>query len=439
MTTLDSVVVGAGQAGLGISYFLQQDKREHVVFERGRIGESWVSQRWDSFQLNTINSMNVLPGLPYSGPEPDGFWRSVDLVNYFQSYVERFQLPVQTGVEVVSVEQDEDEQVFIIKTSTDGQSNGSVLSRSIVIASGVQSTPKYPATHALLPPNITQLHSSGYRNPGALPAGAVVVVGSGQSGCQIAEDLLSAGRTVYICTSKVGRVFRRYRGRDILEWWIDMGWLDVTYSSLEDKSISRIPQPQVSGLGRHGHTVSLQSLARQKAVILGHLLNVEGSTLLLGDEAAENVRFADSFSQRQKDNIDAYLRQAGITPPPLEDDPADLYDPQAACVSPLRRLDMREARVGTVIWASGFEGDFGWIHLPVFDPNGNPIHQRGISPLKGVYFLGFPWLNSRKSGIIYGIKEDAGYIAGAISRQLERVDHRAGKLPGTALKNGMRK
>jgi putative flavoprotein involved in K+ transport len=418
VTTLDTLIVGAGQAGLGVSYFLQRDGRKHVVFERGRIGESWLSQRWDSFKLNTPNFMNVLPGLPYDGPEPDGFWRRDELVSYFQRYVEHFQLPVRTGVNIVSIARADGEEHFIIKTRTDGQAEETVLSRSIVIASGIQQTPKLPPTRSRIPHNITQLHTADYRSARALPPGAIVVVGSGQSGCQIAEDLLSAGRTVYICTSKVGRAPRRYRGRELLEWWIDMKFLDVTFASLENKAISRAAQPQISGLGRYGHTLSLQQLARQSAVILGRLLDSEGSTLILSDEAAAHVHYADEFSQGLKDDIDAYLAQAGITPPPLEDDPADVPDPQAECVSPLRRLNLREAKVSTLIWATGFTGDFSWIHLPVLDAEAEPIHQHGISPVLGLYFIGFPWLSCRKSGIIYGIDEDAHYIAGAIAEQL---------------------
>jgi putative flavoprotein involved in K+ transport len=417
MTPLDTLIVGAGQAGLGVSYFLQRDRRQHIVFERGRIGESWLSQRWDSFKLNTPNFMNVLPGLPYDGPEPDGFWRRDELVRYFQRYVERFQLPVRTGVTVVAVARAEDKERFIVKTRIDGQAEESVLSRSIVVASGIQQTPKFPQIRARIPDDITQLHTADYLNAKVLPPGAIVVVGSGQSGCQIAEDLLSAGRTVYLCTSKVGRAPRRYRGRELLEWWIDMKHLDVTFASLEDKSISLAAQPQISGLGRYGHTTSLQQLARQGVVILGRLLDVDAGALILSDEAAAHVRFADEFSQRLKDGIDAYLEKAGITPPPLEDDPADAPDPQAKCVSPSRRLKIREEKVSTVIWATGFTADFNWIHLPVLDAEGKPIHERGVSPVRNLYFIGFPWLNSRKSGIIYGIDEDARYIAGEISKQ----------------------
>ena len=363
MTILDTVIVGAGQAGLGVSYFLQQVENQHVVFERGRIGESWLSERWDTFRLNTLNYMNVLPGLPYDGPEPDGFARPDELVHYFQRYVEHYRLPVRKGVAVVSVEQTEDTQDFIVKTRTDGQAEESVLSRSIVIASGVLHAPKFPLSHSRIPSNITQLHTADYRNAAALPPGAVVVVGSGQSGCQVVEDLLSAGRKVYLCTSKVGRAPRRYRGRDILDWWIDMKFWDVTYASLEDKSISRAAQPQVSGLGRHGHSVSLQHLARQGAVILGRLLDVEADTLLLSDEAAAHVRFADEFSQKLKDAVDAYLAQAGITPPPLEADPADVPDPQAECVSSMRRLNLPRSRGRCDYLGHRVRGGF-WLDTP---------------------------------------------------------------------------
>jgi putative flavoprotein involved in K+ transport len=418
MAELDAVIVGAGQAGLGVSYFLQQDGRKHVVLERGRIGETWLSQRWDSFRLNTPNFMNVLPGLAYDGLEPDGFWSRDEYVRYLRSYVDHWHLPVRTGITVVSVEQAKGGEGFIVRTRAGGQAEESVTSRSIVIASGMLQTPKVPAVGSRMPHGITQLHTAEYRNAAALLPGAVLVVGSGQSGTQIAEELLSAGRTVYLSTSRVGRVPRRYRGRDILEWWIDMKFLDVTYASLEDKSISRAPQPQASGIGRYGHTVSLQHLARQGAVILGRLLDVNAGTVVLGDDATANVRFADGFSLRQKDGIDAYLTQAGITRPPLEDDPADVPDPQAACVSPLRLLDLGEAKVSTIIWATGLGGDLGWIRLPVFDAEGKPLHQQGVAPVRGLYFAGFPWLRSRKSGIIYGIKEDAQYIAAAIGEQL---------------------
>jgi putative flavoprotein involved in K+ transport len=418
MIDLEVAVVGAGQAGLAVSYFLQRAGLQHMVFERGRIGETWLSQRWDSFRLNTPNFMNALPRLPYDGPQPDGFWRNDEQVRYFQRYVNHWHLPVRTDVTVVSVEQAKDQERFILKTRSNDGVEVPASSRAVVVASGILHTPRFPPVRYCIPGDVVQLHTADYRNPAALPPGAVLIVGGGQSGCQVAEDLLLSGRTVYLSTSRVGRVPRRYRGRDILEWWIDTGFLDITFASLEDKSISRAAQPQASGLGRYGHTVSLQHLARRGVVILGRLLDVEAGTLVLGDDAAANVRYADEFSQRQKDNIDAYIARVGIAPPPLEDDPADLPDPQARCVSPLRRLNPGDANVTTVIWATGFHGDFSWIHLPVLDPEGRPIHQQGVASVPGLYFMGFPWLRSRKSGIIYGVEEDAQYIATAIAAQL---------------------
>jgi putative flavoprotein involved in K+ transport len=362
--------------------------------------------------------MNALPGLPYDGPEPGGFALASDLARQFEQYVARFALPVKTGVAVVSVRQAEDPARFVVDTVTAGQPQEPVLARSVVIASGVQHQPRMPELCSLVPPTIVQLHTSAYRSPQALPPGAVLIVGSGQSGCQVAEDLLAAGRTVYLSTSRVPRVARRYRGRDILEWWIELGFLDVTYDSLPDKSISRAAQPQISGLGPQGHTVSLQHLARQGVVILGRLLDVQSGALVFGDDAAAHVRFADEFSQQMKDRIDAYLAKSAIPLPPVEDDPADVADTAAQCVSPLRRLDLAQAGISTVIWATGFIGDFDWIQLPILDAAGRPLHRRGVSPVRGLYFVGFPWLNSRKSGILYGVGEDARFIADSIGAHL---------------------
>jgi putative flavoprotein involved in K+ transport len=418
MTILDVVVVGAGQAGLGVSYYLQRAGLDHVVFERGRIGEAWLSQRWDSFRLNTPNEMNGLPGLPYDGADAEGFASPVEFAGFMRRYVDRFGLPVQTGVQVVSVGPAEPADQFVVRTVRTELPRDAVHARAIVVASGFQCRPVIPAIGDRIPGDICQLHAASYRRAVALPPGAVVIAGSGQTGCQIAEDLLAAGRKVYLCSSRVGRARRRYRGRDTTGWMRDIGLFDMTYASLPDKTASREKQPQVSGLGPRGHTVSLQQLARQGAVILGRLQDVAADTLGLGDDAASNVRFADQFSQQLKDTIDAHLVRAGLALPPLEDDRADAPDPEAACASPIRSLSLREARVSTVIWATGFRSDLGWVHLPAFGVEGDPVHQEGISPVRGLYFIGAPWLRKAKSGIIAGIEEDAEFIARAVVTQL---------------------
>lgn len=413
----DAVVIGAGQAGLAISYFLRRNGYHHVVFERGRIGESWRTQRWDSFALNTPNSVNGLPGAPYDGPEPDGFWLCHELITYFERYAAQFELPIRTAVTVTSVEQLSDGKTFRVELKGN-QMEESVRTRNVVITSGIQQTPKIPAVHKQVPPDVMQLHTAEYRNPASLPVGAVVVVGSAQSGCQITEDLVEGGRQVYLCTSKVGRTPRRYRARDTVLWLKDTGYHDVTVDQLTDKSIIDAAQAQISGVGRYGHTVSLQHMARKGAVILGRLLAIEDGSLVLGDDAAEHVRFADERSAQLKRDIEAYIKRIGLDPPPLEEDPADVPDPNAECISPIRRLDLKKANVGAIIWATGFTADFSWIHLPVLDQKGMPVHRRGVSGVPGLYFIGFPWLHTRKSGLIRGVEEDAAYIAKVITERL---------------------
>lgn len=418
MNIQDVIVIGAGQAGLGASYYLQQKGIQHIVFEQGRIGETWLSQRWDSFKLNTLNKMNGLPGLQYDETEPDGFWGHHEQANYFQKYADTFKLPVRSNTTVSMVERTKDNTAFIIHTKTN-KGDESYTCRAVVIACGIQRTPKIPPINSKLPKHIHQLHTSEYRNANALPPGAVLVIGSGQSGIQIVEELLNEGRSVYLCTSKVGRFPRRHRGRDTMEWAVEMGFFNMTYTDLPDKSIARASQPQVSGLGRYGHSVSLQYLAEKGAVILGRLADIESDKLLIGDEAAAHVKFADEFSARFKSDIDKYLAKNKITSPPLEEDPGDIPDTDAKCASPLRELSLGDSKIGTIIWATGFKGDFNLIDIPIIDDKDQLIHERGVSPEHGLYFLGFPWLNSRKSGIIHGIEDDANFVVDAIEKQLK--------------------
>lgn len=414
---LDVVIVGAGQAGLAVSYYLKRDGRRFVVLERGRVGETWRSQRWDSFALNTPNWANVLPGYPYDGSEPDGFWRRDELVSYFERYVAKLDLPVRTGVAVTGVERAASGDGFIVRTND--PAGEALQARSVVVASGILQTPRIPALSAEVPDSVAQLHTADYRSPDATPPGAVVVVGGGQSGCQIVEDLLKAGRTVYLCTSKVARLPRRYRGREILKWLVQGGFFDEAVDELEDPAIQFATQPQISGVGRHGHTVSLQQLERDGARLLGRLIGVDGGTLVADDRLPEYMAFADERSAKFKQDIDDYIARAGLDAPPVEDDPADAPAAPGAGRQAPTRLDLVEADVGAIVWCTGFTGDFSWLHLPVLDDDGMPRHEEGISPEPGIYFLGFPWLRCRKSGLIYGVAEDAERIASAIARHLD--------------------
>lgn len=271
-----------------------------------------------------------------------------------------------------------------------------------------------PAIAADLGEQMSSLTAAAYRNADALTPGAVVVVGSGQSGCQIVEDLLGAGRTVYLCVSKVARIPRRYRGRDVVSWWHDMGFLDVAVGDLPDPATQYAAQPQVSGTGG-GHTISLQSLARDGASLLGRVERIEGVLWHLRPNVDECVRFADQKCAEFKAAIDAYIEANDIAAPAPGPDPYEPPMPDVHGSDRLERFDLEAEGVSTVIWCVGFGGDFSWIRHDVLGERGLPIHDGGVSPAEGLYFVGFPWLSKRKSGILLGVSEDAARIVDRIA------------------------
>ncbi|MEJ2239352.1 MAG: NAD(P)-binding domain-containing protein [Gemmatimonadales bacterium] len=413
MDHFDVVVIGGGQAGLGVGYYLGASGTKFVIFERGRVGETWRSQRWDSFTVNTPNWANRLPGDPYEGDEPDGFHQRDELVEYFERYTAKFDLPVVDGVTVTGV--DTDDAGFRVTCENTAGAAITVTATNVVIASGMMQAPRIPRVRELFPESLLQLHASEYRSPEHLPPGAVVVIGGGQSGCQISMDLIAAGREVYLCTSKVGRLRRRYRQRDVMEWGEDMGFWDVGVEDLSDPAIEFAAQPQVSGLGRFGSTLSLQSMARDGIHLMGRLINVDNGVLKTDNSLGEHIAFADERSAEFTKQIEEWISSEGFNAGPIEEDPNDKSAGPEVAESGITELDLTQAGVRSVIWCTGFTAEFDWIHAPVTDEKGRPTHKRGISPVPGLYFLGFPWLHSRKSGIIHGIDEDARYIADTIA------------------------
>lgn len=398
---LDAVVIGAGQAGLATSYWLTQRGLSHVVLERGHVGESWRTQRWDSFVLNTPSAVSVLPGDPYSGDDPEGFWTCDELLARFRGYVDRFGLPVRQGVTVVEV--DSMPHGFAVRTEPGEE----LEAKNIVVASGLMQAQKRPPAAAQVPDTLPSLHASEYRNASALPPGAILVVGAAQSGCQIAEDLLAAGRRVYLATSRVPRVPRRYRGRDIFAWLDSAGFWAQRPEDLADPAMRYVTQPQISGVGPRGHTVSLQWLAERGVALLGRFEGYRDGHLLFGDDLGANVRFADESSARMLGMVDAAIERMGIAAPPREDDPADRPHPNPDALNAPRRLDVAGETIGAVVWCTGFTAGFPWLRVPALDADGQPVHTRGVSNVPGVYFTGFPWLTSRGSGLIRGAGEDA--------------------------------
>ncbi len=415
---LDALVIGAGQAGLGVSFHLARHGIDHVVVEREQVADSWRTQRWDSFVLNTPNWMNRLPGEADDVQPRDAFMDRDTYAARLQAYATDHRIPVHTGTTVTAVSAPSSDGTFAV-AATEGPDARHYEARNVVVASGMLRVPRIPVIARSLPSEIAQLHSASYRRPADLATGAVLVVGSGQSGVQITEDLLDSGRTVYLCTSAVARLRRRYRGRDALEWLVDAG-------RFYGVPLARMPDPRVrfqtlwttSGVGRFGHTVSLQSLAERGATLLGRPIGIDGDRIRLDDSVGANIAFGDRASAAYNAELETIVRSSGVEPPPLEPDPADRPHPDPLSIRSPAELDLGAAGVGTIIWASGFGGDLGYLDASVLDERGAPVHEHGVATVPGIFFVGFPWLWTRKSGIILGVDEDASFIADRVAECL---------------------
>jgi putative flavoprotein involved in K+ transport len=392
---LDAAVVGAGWAGLGVSHALARRGLRHRVLERARIGETWRTQRWDSFHMNTANVSTVMPGDRYQGPDPEGVMTRDAFVALLESFAERHRLPLDLGTPVTELSPRNG--AYRLATPA-----GTLLARSVVIASGSQNRPRRPPWAATLPPGLQQIDASDYRSAAALPQGAVLVVGNAQSGGQIAEDLAEAGRAVFLATGRVGRIPRRYRGRDISIWLLDSGLFDQPRQDAAARPL----------LGAR-HTISLQSLSAQGVTLLGRFTGVEDGRLRFAGDLDDNIRFADEASAAAKRHIDAYIASAGLPAPAAEPDPAEAVPPRLPD-PPIRAIDA--ADIATVIWCTGFRGDYGWVRLHgVLDPGGQPVHRDGVAPLPGIYFAGLDFATTRKSGTIHAIHEEAPRFAELIA------------------------
>ncbi len=404
------VVIGGGQAGLAISYYLTQQGHTHVVLEQAtQVVPAWRHGRWDSFTLVTPNWTVRLPGFPYQGGDPDGFMPRADVVRHLEQYAASFQAPVRCGVQVTAVDPARNGQGYLVSTA-DG---ATYAAANVVVATGSFQFPKPSPFTGALPPELMQLHSSHYRNPSALPPGAVLVVGSADSGCQIAEELNESGRQVYLCVGRAVRRPRRYRGKDSLVWAVTLGRLEQTADQLPVPSARFAPNSQLSGKDG-GHTLNLHQFARNGVVLLGRLVGVDGHRIALAPDLQENLANADQASEDFKQGVDEFVRRTGMDVPEPEPDPVDEVRSDAGRHAPAT-LDLQAAGITTVIWATGYGFDYSCVHLPVFDEYGFPVQQRGVTRFPGLYFLGMNFLYNRKSGILLGVGEDAAHIAAAIA------------------------
>ncbi len=410
---VDTLVIGAGQAGLATSYWLRQAGISHLLVDRrDQLGGSWPD-RWDSFCLVAPNFTLLLPGLPYAGPEPDAFMPRDGVVGYVQEYAAAIEAPVRLATTVDRlVAKDVGFEAYSGETT--------FVARTVVLATGGYQRPKTPAVAVNLPDHIRQLHSSGYRRPDQLADGGVLVVGTGQSGTQIAEELHEAGRDVHLAVSMCPAVPRRYRGRDIIHWLLET-FLHGSEVGVAFPTVADLPSPaaRFGGIphvsGRNGgHDISLRQFARQGIHLYGRLESAAGTTVRFSDDLGERLAFADSgFDKEFKPLFDAYIAAAGIDAPPDHRPPYDDFEPPTRTV-----LDLDAAGIRTVVWATGYQLDFSWVDLPIFDEWSYPLHDRGVTTQPGLYAVGLPWLYSEPSSVFAGVGADAAHVVDHLARWL---------------------
>jgi len=399
----DTIVIGGGQAGLMMSHHLSRIGREHVVLERRRVAERWRTERWDSLAFQFPNRLIRLPGLAFSG-EPGAFAGRDEIVTFLERYAEHVRAPVRCGVEVQSLRREPGSERFQLETP------GAVLeARNVVIATGPYQRAELPPNASQLPPRLLQLHASAYRNPEQLPPGAVLVVGAGASGCQIAEELAAMGRTCYLSISRHRRVPRRYRGRDLTDWLAALGMLALTRPQwLHGKPALPMALTGVGG----GHDIDLRRFAADGVRLAGYLTEVRGEIVSFADNAESILCAADDAYFEFCTEVDAHLSAIGTDAPP-PDDPVP--PPPRPAHAPVRELDLSAAGVGSVIWCTGYQLDLGWVNLPVFGENGAPRHTEGVTDCPGVYFLGLSWLRTWSSTFLFGAGADAEFLAERIA------------------------
>jgi putative flavoprotein involved in K+ transport len=404
---VDVLVIGGGQAGLTASWYLKRHGVEHLVLERDVLASSWRRQRWDSFCLVTPNWQCQLPEHPYTGADRDGFMLKDAIVEYVESFAASFRPPLYEGVAVTQVGATPGR--FEVATS-----HGTLSCNQLVLAVGGYHVPVIPRIAASLPRAITQLHSSAYKNPTSIPDGAVLVVGTGQSGAQIAEDLHLAGRRVHLCVGSAPRVARFYRGRDCVAWLEDIGHYRMPVEQHpEGLSARREPNHYVTGRGG-GHDIDLRAFAREGMRLHGRLAAVEDGVLSFAGDLRQNLDAADATAERIKDMIDRWVNEQGLDAP-LQERYTPVWEP-AAGEDGSTQLDLAASGVAAVIWATGFRSDWSWLKLPLLGDDGYPTHERGVSTrVPGVYLLGLPWLHTWGSGRFAGIDRDAAHVAAVLA------------------------
>ena len=415
------VIIGGGQAGLAVAHCLQQRGLPPLVLEQHRIGHAWQQQRWDSFCLVTPNWQCRLPDFPYDGDDPEGFMGRDQIVDYLQRFARKASLPVREGVRVNRLRGDGDG--YRLQTS-----EGELVADQVVIATGGYHQPRRHAQAERLPTTVLQLDARDYLHPNQLPEGAVLVVGSGQSGCQIAEDLHLAGRQVHLSVGSAPRSPRRYRGKDVVDWLDRMGYYAMPIEAHADPTAVRSKTNHYLTGRDGGREIDLRRRALEGMELHGRLQELGRERIRFADDLEASLDEADAVYCRIRSSIDTYILSQELDAPEEA--------PYAPCWQPTpgpQPVELATENLAAVIWCTGYRSDFRWVEVPVFDGSGQPSHERGVTQALGLYFIGLPWLHTWGSGRFCGVAEDAHHIATAIDHRLQRRDAHQERLECTAL------
>ena len=387
-----------------MSYHLSRLGCEHIVVERERVAERWHTQRWDSLMFQFPNWSIELPGRSYGGTDPEGFSHRSDIIAFIEDYAAWIRAPLRNGFAVESLRPASHRGAYRVSATA-----GTFEAQNVVVATGPYQRPRVPALASGVPPHVLQIHAGDYRHPQGLPPGAVLVVGSGASGCQIAEELLVAGRRVYFAIGRHRRIPRRHRGQDMFWWRRTLGHLDQ--KAEDTPGALRQPPPLVTGVGG-GHDVDLRGYAGDGMTLLGHIREIRDGRIHLADDLEASLASGDRAFDDFTTAVDAYVREHGIDAPKAQ---ASL--PPRPMLASIDAIDIVAADIRTIVWATGYRRDFGWIGLPVLDAGGEPVQRRGVTSAPGVYVLGLAWMHKVKSSFLYGVGEDAEYLAERIARR----------------------
>jgi putative flavoprotein involved in K+ transport len=399
---VDTLVIGGGQSGLAMSHCLKQRGLSHVVLERGRIAERWRSERWDGLRFQFPNWSVRLPNFPFAHADPDGFATSQQILDFIAAYAAFVAPPIRCGIEVTRLRRSDDASGFVAETPS-----SAIEARNVVVATGPYQRPVIPRAFDEAAA-IFQTHASFYRNPDQLPPGAVLVIGAGASGAQIAEELHRACRKVFLSVGRHNRLPRRYRGRDLIRWLAEMR---IDQTPVEQRGPRRL-LPVISG-AYGGQTVDFRRFGTEGISLLGRVTSLNASVADIAPDLAESLANGDLHYATFLDMVDAYVQQHALDCPDDPDarmpwpDPPGLADPQ-------RKLDLRAEGIHSLIWATGYGVDFGWIDIPVF-ARGEPVHVRGVTEVPGLYFLGLQWLSKMSSSFLSGVGDDAARLADHIA------------------------